>query len=449
MWDWLKKLTGDSSAGPVATAVKQPGPPTDTPSLPPQDVVIGLDFGTSSTKAVLQTPFFFGGQATPVDFGTVGHRNAPWLLSSKLFVGSDGTCSLMPFEAAEPFVHLKVNLLRPPHGDSDPQRGPDHEARAAAHLGLALRHARSFFARSKPEFLKRFTPRWHVNLGIPSAGFDDDWVRSRFERVGMAAWVLSRGTSPISMTAARQALARPNPSPDLTFAVIPEIAAEVTSYVRSPQRQDGLHVIVDMGASTLDICALNLYEANDIIAMLTAQVERHGLLFLHRARVAAAKGDPPFQGDPPDLLGAMPEPPPHMGPVLATCDSQYVAAGKGMLLRTIVDLKTVRAPLAEAWRTGLPVFVTGGGAASELVHRMVSGAKEYGDRHFAWRGLHPRALPCPPGFPSEFFPRLAVAHGLSYPAINMGTIEPPRAIANIDGPLPSQWREQFIGPEQV
>ena len=69
--------------------------------------------------------------------------------------------------------------------------------------------------------------------------------------------------------------------------VVPEIAAEVVGYARSKHRREGLHVMVDVGASTIDICGFVLHAADgedgDQYHLLTALVKRLGLHELHRA----------------------------------------------------------------------------------------------------------------------------------------------------------------------
>ena len=43
------------------------------------------------------------------------------------------------------------------------------------------------------------------------------------------------------------------------FDVLPEVAAATAGYALSTLRQEGVHLMVDVGASTVDVCGFLLY----------------------------------------------------------------------------------------------------------------------------------------------------------------------------------------------
>src|SRR5439155_17764763 len=85
-----------------------------------------------------------------------------------------------------------------PRSSSD----PEETALSIAYVALALREARRFFLSSQNESYGSDRIRWSMNLGIPSAGYDDSVIRRRFEEIAQAGWLLSsRSTTPTLETA--------------------------------------------------------------------------------------------------------------------------------------------------------------------------------------------------------------------------------------------------------
>ena len=122
------------------------------PAQPVVDIVVGFDFGTSSTKVVLQTPYKLGARAVAIDFGRLGHFSFSRLLPSALSEQSDGRYSL----GAQPDSHrvwrdLEIRLLANGVPFTSPDGPTDYQlARAAAYVGMALREARRVSLSSPP-----------------------------------------------------------------------------------------------------------------------------------------------------------------------------------------------------------------------------------------------------------------------------------------------------------
>jgi hypothetical protein len=73
------------------------------------------------------------------------------------------------------------------------------------------------------------------------------------------------------------------------LGLIPEFAAQVAGYLKSPQRRDeGLHLLVDVGAGTLDLACFRVRRAFDrsteILPVFSSCVEPLGATFLMQAR---------------------------------------------------------------------------------------------------------------------------------------------------------------------
>ena len=178
--------------------------------------------------------------------------------------------------------------------------------------------------------------------------------QSAFRTVHKAAWLASRRPGPVTIDDAQKAIE------NITFPeyeheeveteLIPEVIAEVTGYARSPSRNEGLHLLVDIGASTLDICSfiLGRNEANDHVSILTADVKLLGAERLRQTKVNGAKTERIFEED---------------------C--------RKALRKTIADLRMNRYPLSPCWDSTLPVFICGGGRDMPM----------YQGRSNLWRGV--------------------------------------------------------------
>ncbi|MBK7660136.1 MAG: hypothetical protein IPJ28_13780 [Betaproteobacteria bacterium] len=88
----------------------------------------------------------------------------------------------------------------------------------------------------------------------------------------------------------------------------------------------------------------------------------------------------------------------------------------------------MRTPLAQAWIDGLPCFLTGGGAASEIYQRAVSQANRA-----SRGGFQMIDMPLPSnssGIDISAFHRMSVAYGLTFDRDSLGTIIPSKDIEN-------------------
>lgn len=454
---------------PVVTSPVEVAPPLPTSLLqfrddasgPPTDVVIGFDFGTSSAKVAIQSPYKLGGRTVFVDFGRLGHPSNRYLLPVSVFADDSGALGLeKPTRCCEERSHLKLPLLSTsPDVATNAKEG---RAWAAAFVALALRAARQFFlTNERQNYGSNTALRWALNLGIPSAGYDDSTIRSRFHAVAEAGWALSKCptvTLPLAMQAIDAVGSRGYS--DSPIGLVPEVAAEVVGYAKSRQRREGLHLILDIGASTLDLCAFVLHDdaGDDVYELLTADVRLLGLLELHCRRIEAANNQPPFDAVPRDLIAPLPEPDGAVSDQvrreLQECDRAYVEeAARGVLLRTMASLRQRRDPHSAAWREGLPLFVTGGASRSPAAEKIVRRADELATDYWVqYAGLRkaellvPSAVATVAGRPAPAFERMAVAFGLSFPDINIGRIEPPSRIPDVEPPnqARSNWRQAFI-----
>lgn len=458
------------------------------------DLVIGLDFGTLSTRVVVRSPYVGDGRAVPV-YWQVRSDTTSQFLPVGLCEGPDGGLTLAPDWKQRENGNLKTDLMDRP--DDLSARG-----RAAAYLGLALREARGHVLDTEKEVYGRYRLRWTVNLGIPSAGYADHEVRAAFLCVARAAWPLSRRSKPITLNAAlaevqtAEGTAGIEADPDLTGVnVIPEIAALVAGYARSQRRREGLHVMMDVGASTIDICGFGLKDddGDDQYFLYTAVVERLGIRELHRYRMEvidqadarhslhAPLSLDPFSEVPAsgvDYVAGLTDP---LRKKLASVDDRYAEDCIRALVKVILELRGRRDPRSEAWRAGLPLFKAGGGGQHQLITYAVREANDRVIRITDTNGVRVEPLPTlealahPQGFLGDVSPknrhqdrggehrghapttlsnlghsaeRLGVAFGLSFDSFDIGQITPPGEIEDVP-PMRRRQPVEYISKDLV
>lgn len=443
------------------------------------DLVIGLDFGTSASKVVIQAPGLPGNPAYAVDFGEVAHSSMPYLLPTRLWVTPGGGCSLAKQAGARDVNDIKLELFSKDQ-ELMSNRGPTRqsispEAAAVAYLALLLRHGRRWFLEGKRDVVGHLGKlNWGVNLGVPSPCIEDNEENRRFQRVGKAAWMLSVLEDQITIGKAQDELRHITEAPEYwerdddgiacDFAVIPEIAAGAIGYAWSDLRREGLHLMVDVGASTVDVCSFILHErqGSDRYGLLTADVKQLGTIRLHQERIRAISEAHEKQAqdlrDKHDPLSPITE---DVEAYLLSRERILSAVGEAetqlkercqlMLRRVISDLRKRRDPNASVWRGRLPVILIGGGGQLSFFRSIVDDLDPWLRNCTGNDGavFLPVTVPQTISSKTAEHHRLAVAWGLSHPDFNIGEITPADRIPDIDPPRQREWQDGFVSKDQV
>ncbi len=486
--------TGDGEPNDQTHAVRTQFPNYGSESI---DLVIGLDFGTLSTRVVVRSPYMAGGRAVPV-LWDLQSDTPPYFLPVALDEDPDGKLTLAQDWRKNENGNLKTDLMDCP--DDLPAR-----ARAAAYLGLTLQRARGYVFDTQEEIYGPYQIRWAVHVGVPSAGYDDDDVMAAFLCVARAAWLISRRSEPITLDLAMAELQRAEGpavfenDPEITrVEVIPEIAALVAGYARSRRRREGLHVMMDVGASTADICGFGLEDrdGDDQYFLHTTLVRRLGIRELHHRRmdmIAGAGAEhtlrlplslDPFWAVPVAGSAYVADPEHPLTEELTSVDDQYANDCTKALTKVIFELKGKRDPNSSTWKSGLPLFVSGGGGRHPLITRAV---REAGDRLAtmtdARGGISVESLPTSEGLTdalglprdplsedgrqgtggadrkeaprredrgnsSRDAERLGVAFGLSFDTFDIGQITPPHEIPDVPR-MPLAEPREYISKDHV
>ena len=116
-------------------------------------------------------------------------------------------------------------------------------------------------------------------------------------------------------------------------------------------------------------------------------------------------------------------------------------------------LRKQRDPNARHWRSGLPVFLAGGGAQFRPVVESMADADWRLRRATNANGIDTRTLAVPEALTNGdirdgMADRLSVAYGLSFDRLEIGGITPPHEIEDVT-PMRRRARREQISKDQV
>ncbi|WP_137126669.1 hypothetical protein [Roseomonas sp. HF4] len=400
------------------------------------EIVLGVDFGTSSTKIAARLPYEAGSPvyAVPVPPFAQAEEH-PYLWASRLWLASDGPFSLSPLPGAAVSCALKAGLMSNPPA---PVMGTvaaraNAEEAACAFLALQVRQARGWLATERAMLMQRGRITWSYNFGFPAASLNNGGLRNRYQRCIAAALSLADQPVAVTLAATRAALAAVVGSETEQLeraqaALVPEIAAAVSGFANSTMLDDGLYAIVDVGGGTVDCCTFNLFKGRDGAARCP----------IFAAEVAML-GAEVWQGCADD-------------PTLAN----YFRWDLDRRQRSVIwGTKRNRDPKSERWVQGLPVFFVGGGIRS-AVHQASTGSLDAWLRRHSQDGGGVRLMRLPPPENLDHalcnateVHRLAVAVGLSLPAVDMPEVALPDEIEDVERRRRRDDDGRFVGKEQA
>lgn len=247
----------------------------------PRELVLGLDFGSSSTKLVISDRAAGKSFAVPVA-GAVGTRR--FLLPTAIHecddrYSLDGNGTL--------HTGLKSDLLASPDNAGVRER-------AVAYLALVIRRARGWLFTTHESIYRDVPIFWTLSIGIPKQQGQIDRDTSLYKRLAAAAWRVAGAPAPVTtgnIVAAMQRNEGSQTDDTVEVRVVPEIAAEIYGFVSSesfdPKGYNDF-LIVDVGGKTLDA---SLFHARPERAnswnfhFYTSVVQPLGAIELHFARI--------------------------------------------------------------------------------------------------------------------------------------------------------------------
>ena len=424
--------------------------------------VIGCDFGTSSTKIVIQQAFAGGRSVAlpvPEPFRpdwvqqTLGWKDRlPWGGSSKannghphcwktlLYLDDETeTFSLLNGEGKKEINNIKTSVMSVANPviarSGDVQLTPDHAA--AAYLGLILRYAKGWlYKNGRQAFgldLENYNIDWELNMGLPAASLDDKVINRRFHDILNAGWLISETNEPVTINTVYEhfieAASNYDDFEELT-SIRPEVTAEAVCLIQSDLLDFKTYVLVDIGASTLDVCVFNYFDNidNHKQAMLVAEVKLLGAQSIEWLDEVHKPDGSNFELK-------------HLKEAIR----HHVANP----IRVAKVKKDIRSPV---WSGVLEILMAGGGSASEVHQSAINDFKDVFIKQTSAEDVIQRNPSVPKSLQhlasEDGAHRLAVAWGLSLSQYDFMEFVPPSKVPDMTLNK-SSINDTFISKDQV
>lgn len=407
----------------------------------PMAVRIGVDFGTAFTKVAIRA----GIDLAPVEWSPVTGDHSEtgrYVVPGLVVRAPDGVYGWKRFTETDIQGNLKLPVIEMAGSDECP-------IATVAYLALVIRYSRAFLYRNTEIGRKLVgrSLRWELNIGCPTKPHENPKVIEAFRRIARTAWLLAAEEQIKEQdVVAAWNLVECDTDLEAEPGVVPEFVAQIAAYLGSSQVKEGLHALIDIGAATLDVATFNIVLQNDRaspprIPIFFSAVRPLGTHYLRHSRHSRLDLELSWNDAAPvesaEDFGQRNGKP--LNEVIAV-DEEFV----GQIVRCIVGViegtrTNVRGdPRSAAWREGLPMFVTGGGANCVLYRQAIEAVqgevrlrveqRPSSPRHFRLIELNPAS-----GNVRQIGAggRLGVALGLTEDAESIARVVPHRDIEPI------------------
>lgn len=380
--------------------------------------ILGLDFGTAYTKAVVR----WSGRHYAVDWSLAVDSEAPHLLASAFSEGPDGRCELGAEERHGWSVceGIKLKLL------SAEAAGMERRmADAVIFIALAFRYVDGWLRRTNIGLEKGV--RWRLHVGLPTKSWDNDATTDVFKTVAQAARVLACMPGPVTRAAAREALQMTDQVDRPAVDVFPEFACQLYSYLLSAERREDLHALIDIGAGTLDVAYFNVFmkDGEALLPVFASEVDKLGAHYLIAA-LAGPDNHSAWNDGESSLSDA------EVGQKLGCSPSDvyrrrsfYLSSVAKQFNQVTLAAKAIYPTSPSFRRTGsVRLFLCGGGSRIPSLKKRferiaMEAVKVLGIKFQVSELVSPRDIV---GKLESGFDRLSVAYGLSQNAANIGSV---------------------------
>ncbi len=403
------------------------------PSRKKLAVRIGIDFGTAYTKVAVQA----AGKVFFLDWEGLHRNPKPYLLSGEVSAVLDqGSAVGRAPEALSVWSDLKVPFL-----GIEAAAGTTELARATLYLAWVMRYGRAWVYHHQGSLVRGSELAWEVNLGAPTGVWEKQAPLLRtYARVARAAWQLSQHAQ-LTLVRAERCFGESSDTQQLHGletppCIVPEFAAQVAGFARSPQRTEGgLYLLVDVGAGTLDVACFrimrNAESGRDWFPVFSSAVEPLGTHYLMNVRDrVCAQGHTSWGStrDVPDArsyAASLDVPPEHVH----RADATFSTLVRDTVWTVLSMTRYKMDPTAKEWRTQMPVFMAGGGARLEPYRSGVEEAfKRLGVKYRILQIPKARAIEARFSLDETACSRMSVAQGLTTDENDIGELIRPMKI---------------------
>lgn len=341
----------------------------------PMAVRVGIDFGTAFTKVAIRA----GADLVPVEWTAVtgdDSETGRYVIPGFVVRAPDGEFCWRSLAEADIRGNLKLPVIELAGSDECP-------IAAVAYLALVIRYARAFLYRNAEIGRKLVgrSLRWELNIGCPTEPHENPEVVDVFRRIARTAWLLAAEDRLVEQDVlAAWSLADCAIDLEAEPGVVPEFVAQIAGYLGSrSQVKAGLHALIDIGAATLDVATFNVVLQRDLavpprIPIFFSSVRPFGTHYLRHNRHSRLGLELSWND------AAPVESPYDFGQrngksldEVKKVDEIFVGQVARCIIGVIDGTRTNRrgAPDSSAWKEGLPIFVTGGGAKCVLYRQAI------------------------------------------------------------------------------
>ena len=418
-------------------------------------LVIGLDFGTAFTKVVV------GERRVryAVSFNHHASYTNPYLLPSVLSVDDGENCQLGFSDVARRTIdEIKMRLIK---GDFS----LDAKIHCAAFLALVLHYVKTWLLETHEIIYGDRAIEWFVNVGLPTASYDDNKLANVYREIIEVAWKASilpdtvtlkrirdyfKGTETVSESISAQWL------PADRFEVFPEFAVQLMGYIQSPQRHNDLHALVDVGAGTLDFTIFNVYknsDGEDLFPIFAQDVKPLGTQFFVQRRLESTRLNSSWKPSPYENVPSDSDFEKHLSLnnwELRQCDKPFRRQVTDLMGEKLNYTKKEMYPKSPRWQSGVPTFLCGGGTTVGFYRDIFDSFQcEPPPYKIILRSLRvPEDLQAG-SILQETYDRLSVAYGLSFDPYNIAGIIKKQMLPEFRFEPPEMSDTNFISKEMV
>lgn len=432
-----------------------------------RELVMGLDFGTSSVKVVIGDAAL--GKSFLVPFNDEVGLGA-FLLPSRLFQ-SDDKFSLVG--GSQSHRDLKLSFIANP-------TDVDSQARLVAFLALVISRARGWLFSAQRTAFKNTEIIWRASIGLPAPSSLSNEIAQHLKRLLALAWHCAGHPHLLTQSGIAKLLAESGTAhvdETLEIDVVPEIAAQIYGFVVSTsfdRKAANIYLMVDVGAGTVDSSLFHVKPAKGgkwDFEFFTTAVEPHGVMNLHRYRnawwqdILKANGASTALVDEvqngwrdTDHLAPLPESfQDYFQDVGATFRSGVKSPDQEFFENRVVTQVRGKT-LWRAWRdkflnqqaiADLPLFLCGGGARMDYYLELENQLKQ--QHGFSWLKAEAWTMGVPgdlvaDGLAAADYDRVSVAYGLS--RLDVGKVIRAVPIPKVEIEPLKSWTDNYIDKDQ-
>lgn len=347
----------------------------------PMTVRMGINFGTAFTKVAIRA----GVDLVPVEWTAVTGDHSETgrhLLPGLVMRTSEGEyCWQRAHE-----TKVKGNLKLPLMGKNAAGQCPTN---TIAYLALVIRYARAFLYRDANigGKLAARTLRWELNIGCPTEPHEKPKIVNKFRHIARVAWMLAEDeplrekdiVSVWNLTDGGEMELEIETGLETSPGIVPEFVAQIAAYLKSPQVKNDLHILIDIGAATLDVATFNIVLKKDPtipprIPIFFSAVRLLGTHYLRHNR--HHKLGLPLEWDdavPVERDQTFAQKKQKNLKDVTKADNAFIQQVAECVKNVIERTRTNNygSPRNMAWREGIPLFITGGGAHCELYYQAI------------------------------------------------------------------------------